>query len=228
MIVVEFQELHFMSAVRTHQRVVTEGRKNGDPPLVETPVEGALGSGDGTIEFRVDVTVPCVESAITDHFKMLFWYVADQTLNEIHSRDGFLDIFFIPVAMIVEGDRMAIIIIDPGRGDDRPAKIAADVFDNRFRIAEIRFCIDIKALFVVIVTFGLCFFEGGAEDGFHLIQESSTKSVAKKRVVEMFDMTPETIIAVAAFGNETMDVWIPFQIPAEGMEDHDEAGSKVF
>ncbi len=28
----------------------------------------------------------------------------------------------------------------------------------------------------------------------------------------MMDVAPETVAAVASFGNETMDVWIPFEI----------------
>ena len=44
----------------------------------------------------------------------------------------------------------------------------------------------------------------------------------------MFYMTPETIIAVTTFREETVDVRIPFEIPAEGMEDHDIAGSVIF
>lgn len=41
-------------------------------------------------------------------------------------------------------------------------------------------------------------------------------------------MTPEAVITVAAFGKETVDVRIPFEIPAKSVEDHDISGSKVF
>ena len=43
----------------------------------------------------------------------------------------------------------------------------------------------------------------------------------------MIDIAPKPVIAVTAFGNEAVDMGVPFQIPAECMEDHDEAGSKV-
>ena len=43
----------------------------------------------------------------------------------------------------------------------------------------------------------------------------------------MFYMTPESVIAETAFGNETVDMGVPFQVPAEGMEDHDKAGDEI-
>ena len=44
----------------------------------------------------------------------------------------------------------------------------------------------------------------------------------------MFYMTPETVIAVTAFGKKAVDVRIPFEIPAKSMEDHDIAGRIIF
>jgi len=43
----------------------------------------------------------------------------------------------------------------------------------------------------------------------------------------MADIAPETVVTVTAFGNEAVDMWIPFQIPAECVEDHDKAGGEV-
>lgn len=228
MIEVKFQELHFVPAVRAHERVVAEGRKNGSTPLVETAIEGALGSGDGMIEMIVDLAMSCIEAAIADHLEMFFRDMPDETPDEVHGRESFLDIFFIPVTIIVEGDGVAIVVIDPGRGDDRSTKITADVLDDGFRVTKSRFCIDVKALFMILVTLGLRFFEGGAKEGFHLVQESGTKGIAQKGIVEVFDMTPETVITIPTFGNEAMDMRIPFEIPAESVQDHDETGSEVF
>ena len=44
----------------------------------------------------------------------------------------------------------------------------------------------------------------------------------------MRDITPESIITVTAFRDETMDMRIPFKIPAESMQDHDKTRGKVF
>ncbi len=43
----------------------------------------------------------------------------------------------------------------------------------------------------------------------------------------MVYVAPEAVVTVAAFGNQTVDVWIPFQIPAEGVENHEESRSEI-
>ena len=43
----------------------------------------------------------------------------------------------------------------------------------------------------------------------------------------MTDITPKAVIAVSAFRDETMDMGIPFKIPAKGVKDHDKTGSEV-
>ena len=52
--------------------------------------------------------------------------------------------------------------------------------------------------------------------------------VSTESIVEMIDITPESIITVTAFRDETMDMRIPFKIPAESMQDHDKTRGKVF
>ena len=47
-------------------------------------------------------------------------------------------------------------------------------------------------------------------------------------IVGMRDITSESIITVTAFRDETMDMRIPFKIPAESMQDHDKTRGKVF
>lgn len=43
----------------------------------------------------------------------------------------------------------------------------------------------------------------------------------------MFKRAPEPGAANAAFGNETVDVGIPFEVTAKGMQDTDKAGGKT-
>ena len=40
-------------------------------------------------------------------------------------------------------------------------------------------------------------------------------------------IAPEAVTTVAAFRNKAVNVGIPFEIPAKGMEDHDKAGGKA-
>lgn len=74
--------------------------------------------------------------------------MADETLDEFHDRNGFPHIFVILVAVVVEGDEVAIVTVNARNSDHRPSKVAANVFHNRLRITFVRFCIDIESLFV--------------------------------------------------------------------------------
>lgn len=111
----------------------------------------------------------CIQAFIADHFKVFFRDMANQTFNEIHSRDGFLHIFFIFVTDVVESNHTAIIAVDSGGGNGWPAKITSDIFDYCFWVTQIGFGINIEYLFVVIVTFGLYFFKGRVDLGFQFI-----------------------------------------------------------
>jgi len=45
---------------------------------------------------------------------------------------------------------------------------------------------------------------------------------------EMLNMTPGGIVTKATFRYQTVNMRIPFQIPAEGMKDHYESGDKIY
>ena len=159
---------------------------------------------------------------------MFFRDVSDETFYEIHNRQSFFHILFIFVTVIVESNGISVIPVNPGSGNYWSAKIAADVFSHYFGIAEIRFGIDIEPMFMLGVTFRFYFFERRSNPVFQFIEKSSTESVAEIVVVKVFYMTPESIITVAAFGKEAVNVGIPFEIAAKSMKDHDIAGSKIF
>ncbi len=63
--------------------------------------------------------------------------------------------------------------------------------------------------------------------GFQFIQESGLESFPEVSIVEVFHNSPEAVIRETAFGKKTVDMRIPFERPAEGMEDADETGHKV-
>ena len=161
------------------------------------------------MKIGINLTVAGVKAAIADHFEMFFWYVPDQPFDEIHDRNGFFDIFFILMAIVVESNHTPIIFINPGSGYNRPAKIAADVLYNRFRITKIGFGINIKPLFMVVVAFRFYQFKRRAYFRFHLIKKGSTESITQISIVEVLDVPPKTIIAVTAFGDETMNMRSP-------------------
>lgn len=77
------------------------------------------------------------------------------------------------------------------------------------------------------VALGFNLFKGRPDFSFHFIEERSPEGIAEESIVKMADVTPKAAVAVAAFRNEAVNVWVPFQIPAKGVEYHDETGSKV-
>lgn len=158
---------------------------------------------------------------------MFFRNVTDQAFDEIHNRKSLLNISIIFVAVIMERNSIAIIVVNSGSSDHRPSKITSNVFGNHIWIAEIGFGIDIETMFVLSVADGFHLFERWSDFAFHFIKESSTESITQKVVVKVFYMTPEAVIAVTAFGKQAVNVRIPFEIPAERMENQDIAGSKI-
>ena len=133
--------------------------------MIKTTVNMVFFTGDSPVEFFVNIPVACIKSAIADHFIMLFWDMPDEPLDEVHNRDNFLHIFVIFVSVIVEGNKVAIIAVNPGSGDYGPSKVTPNVFENGFRIAFVWFGIDIETMFVVLVTAGFDFLEGGTDSG---------------------------------------------------------------
>ena len=73
------------------------------------------------------------------------------------------------------------------------------VFDDCFGIRKIRFGIDIEALLMFVVTFGLDFFKRRSNCRMHFIQECSAERIAKVRIIKMTDRTPEAIITKPTF-----------------------------
>ena len=114
MVVIEFQELHFVFAVRTFKRIIAEGRKNGDSPLMKTAEYRMLFSCDSTVKMFIYCTVACVESTIPNHLEMFFRYVADQTFDKVYSRNGFLNIFVIFMAIVMKGNHFTIVFANSG------------------------------------------------------------------------------------------------------------------
>ena len=130
--------------------------------------------------------------------------------------------------MIVESDRITVIVIDPGSSDDRPAKITTDILSDYFGVTEIRFSIDIETMFMFAVTSCFYFFKRRPDPDFQFIEESGAESTAEIVIVKVPDMTPGAVITETAFGEEAVDMGIPFEIPAKSVEDHDISGSEIF
>lgn len=168
-----------------------------------------------------------VNAAITDHFVMFFRDMLYEPRDKFHNRDGFFYICVVFVPVVVEGNGAAVILIDPGGGNHRASKITANVFQDRTGVTCVRPGVDIEAIFVLLVAAGFYFFKRGTDPVFQLVKQDSTEGVAEIGIVEMPDVAPETVVTVTTFGNEAVDMWVPFQVPAEGVENKDNAGCEI-
>ena len=64
------------------------------------------------MEFFVDLPVPGINTAVADHFIMLFRDMADQTLDKFHNRNGFFHIFVILMTVVMKCDKIAVIAVN--------------------------------------------------------------------------------------------------------------------
>lgn len=184
-------------------------------------------TGDSPMEFFINLPVACINAAVADHFIMLFRDMLDETLNKFHNGKRFLHIFVILMTVVMEGNKIAIVIINPGSGNHRTPQVTPDVFYNFFRVASVRFCIDIETIFMFPVTTGFNLFERSADSGFHFIQKGGTERITEEGIVKVIGIAPKSAITIATFRNETVDMGIPFQIPAKGVKNHNETGCEV-
>lgn len=130
--------------------------------------------------------------------------------------------------MIVESDRITVIVINPGSSDDRPAKITTNILSDYFGVTENRFSIDIETMFMFAVTSCFYFFKRRPDPDFQFIEESGAESTAEIVIVKVPDMTPGAVITETAFGEEAVDMGIPFEVPAKSVEDHDISRGEIF
>ena len=180
-------------------------------------------SGGGVIG-----SVPCIKPIVTGHFKIPLRDMLDEEFYEINGRDGLLDKNIVLMSVVVESDIIPVIGVDTGKSNDRAPQVAADIFDDGTRIGKGGLCIDIKAVLIFAVDKSLGLFKGGSDPFFHFRQQDRLESPAQVSIVEMFYSPPESFVREAAFCDEAVDVGVPFQGPAKGMEDADKARDKVF
>lgn len=118
----------------------------------------------------INLPVSGVKAIVSCHFEIFIRDMLDKKFDKVNGRKSLPDerIVFMPVVM--ESDVNAIVRINSGEGDNRTSEIAADIFDNRIRVAEIWLCINIKAIFVFMIYIRFSFFKRGPNMFFQFIQ----------------------------------------------------------
>ena len=159
---------------------------------------------------------------------MLLRDMLDNTANEIKHRDSLFNIYIVFMAVVVEGDILAIVFINTRGSNDRPSQISANVLDDFTRVALLWFSIDIETVLMISVGSSLVLSEGIAYLLMHQGKQSSLPGITEIFIVEMRLASPPAGITEAALGDKTVNVRIPFEIPAESVEDTDETRSEAF
>ena len=124
---VKFQKEHGCSTF-AFKRIIAKSREDGSTPLIKASENVVLFTGNGSVEFFINFPVSCINAAVADHFEMFFRDMPDETSYELHNRKRFFDIGIIFMAVVMEGDKVAIIFVDPGGGNNRTSQIASNVF----------------------------------------------------------------------------------------------------
>lgn len=125
---------------------------------------------DCFVQAVINLPVSGVKAIVSCHFEIFIRDMLDKKFDKVNGRKSLPDerIVFMPVVM--ESDVNAIVRINSGEGDNRASEVAADIFDNRIRVAEIWLCINIKAIFVFMIYIRFSFFERGTNTFFQFIQ----------------------------------------------------------
>lgn len=215
--------------MRADNRVVAESGKDSKTPTRERAESPLFFQRDGSSNTGVRLTVASIEAVISNHFEMFFRDVTDQSFDKVHGRDGFVDktVVFVPVVMERDGIGILVVGINSGSSNDRATKITTDVFEDSRRAAFAAFGIDVETVLGVSVNRGLYPFKFGREHFLEQIQEDGLERFAEEGVVEVRDRAPETKLVDTAFGNKTVDMWIPFEVTAKGMQNTDETGDEM-
>ena len=124
-----------------------------------------FGFRDCFMEVLVNVPVPGIKPIVPGHLEILFRDMLSEQFNEVNGRKGPLN----EVPIIMESHHLPVVGIDSGKSNDGTAKIAADIFNNGFRVAEIGLCINVKSIFVLKVNGSLYLFKRGANALFQFI-----------------------------------------------------------
>ena len=170
-VVIDFKEKHFSVTPWAAQGIISEREDDVVPPFGKTENEWVFALIYCFAKVFITFAVSGIKSVITCHFEVPFRYMLDQELDKINGRKGFTHKNIIFVAVVVESYIFTIVGVNAAKCNDRAPQISADVFEDGMGIAEARFCIHIKPVFVFPVNVSLCFFERRSDSFFHEIQK---------------------------------------------------------
>lgn len=170
--------------------------------------------------------MPCINTVVTNHFKMLFRDMPNQSFDKVENGNSFEDELIVFVTIVVKSNKVTVILVDTRSRNNRTAEIMTDVFQNGIRFTLVRFRINIESVFAFSVASGLNPFKRGIKMFLHKIKENGTEGISQKFVIKMSDKTICTGVAETDFRNQAVDMRIPFNISAKSMKNTDKTGGE--
>lgn len=160
---VQFKKEHFFFAVGTSQGVKTHSGQKTIAPGIEIKDGPVLGFMNSFVKIFIHFAMSGIKPIVTGHLEILFRDMLDEQADKVDGRKSSSDEGVILMFIIMEGHIFTVIGINSGESDNRASQITADIINNGFWVAEIRFGIDIEAIFILTVDFRLGLFEGGTD-----------------------------------------------------------------
>ena len=71
-----------------------------------------------------------IKPIVSSHLEIFFGDVLDKELNKVNRWKGFSDEGIVFMFVVMKGHVIPVIGINSGKGDDRAAKVSADILDD--------------------------------------------------------------------------------------------------
>ncbi len=197
--VVNFQNQHGGTTFGTTERVVSERKQKGLPPVLNGTQKTLLFRRNTFTKLLFLFMMLCIYPIVAEHLEMFFGDVDNKFFYEVQSRDGFGNGPVIFVSGVMKGYVFAVVIINTGCSDDMSAEVSADVFNGDIGSAEIWLCADIKTFGMFFVHFIFDFTKSRTDTGRELFKQYLEKGIAEKAVIKVSDGTPWSDGAGSAF-----------------------------
>lgn len=157
--------------------------------------------GNSSADTGIGMAMSSIDAVITDHLKVFFRDVSDESFDKVHSRNGLMNKEIIFVSVVVEGNSISNLVIgvDARSGNNGTAKIAADVVEDRGRIAFVALSVNVETVFGIAINGSFESFEFRRKLLLKQIEEDGLEGMAEEGIVEVRNGAPESELVDSAF-----------------------------
>ena len=166
---IQLKKEHFFFAVWTLQRGITYGEQKTIAPGIKIKDYPVFRSMDSLVKLLINLPVSGIKPIVPGHLEILFRDMLNEQFNEINGRKGPLNERVVFMLIVMESHHLPIVGINPGKSNDRAAKITADIFNNGFWVAKIGLGINVESISVPMVNGGFHLFKRGTDAFFQFI-----------------------------------------------------------